>query len=110
MYETPSACIISRQEESHMHSDHSVKTLEDLVEVLTEHERKDVVRMLRTLKGHLSLAADKNADQISLRELAALRHALRIYLAKKQEQGEFTRNSVRSYMNYFRILDKNAKR
>lgn len=33
-----------------MHSDHSVKTLEDLIKVITEHEDDDTSRMLRTLK------------------------------------------------------------
>jgi hypothetical protein len=85
-----------------------VETLEDLVEVIARHERSDITRMLRTLKGHISMAADKPANQITLSGLVCLRPVFCQYLVKKQEDGSFTRNTRRSYLNYFRILTQKA--
>jgi hypothetical protein len=87
-----------------------VETLEDLIQVVAHREDCDTIRMLRTLTGHLSLAVNKAPGEIMLTELAGLRHPLRAYLGKKEEEGEFTRNTVRSYMNYFRILLKKASK
>ena len=86
----------------------SVETLEDLIEAISQHDSSDTTRMLRTLKGHISLATSKQANEILLSDLVGLRPVLRLYLGKKQEVGDFTRHTVRSYMNYFRILLEKA--
>lgn len=93
-----------------MQPNKDVQTLEDLIEVIAQHEDSDTTRMLRTLKGHLSLAANKGANEISLSELAGVRREFRLYLGKKQEEGDFTRNTVRTYVNNFRILLEKARK
>jgi integrase len=79
-----------------------IETLQDLMRCIEgeENEKSKVVPMLRALTSHICLCYDRAPERIAVSELADLRPRLRLYLQK----GPFKRNSIRSYVNYLRIL------
>jgi hypothetical protein len=87
-----------------MEKNNRIQTLHQLIEAITQREGRESTRMLRVLQGHISMAANRDANQIRLTELADLRDVLRLYLAQRREEGHFHGHTPRSYMNFFRVL------
>ncbi|MBI3895967.1 MAG: hypothetical protein HY313_08545 [Acidobacteria bacterium] len=85
-----------------------LRSLQDLLVVLSEegHGGKGPSSMLWTTAAHLARAVSKPLHEIALSELEGLAPHLRSYL----EERRFKRNSVRSYINYHRLLLVEAKK
>lgn len=81
------------------------QTLGDLIQLIERREgRNHQLAMLRATAAHISNHLEKGPDRIPLGELLNLRPRLRLYLEKRA----LKRNSVRSYVNFLRILLRKA--
>ena len=83
------------------------QTLQDLLEVLQKREfvQKEQLGMLRSTAEHLSSHLAKSPSHISIGELVDAATGFKTYLQDRR----LKRNSVRSYLNYLRILLQMAK-
>jgi hypothetical protein len=61
--------------------------------------------MLQSTAEHISICLDKPVDQIQIAELGKLTPRFKVYLVARR----FKRNSVRSYINYLRVLLRKAE-
>jgi hypothetical protein len=83
-----------------------IETFQDLIHRIEgeENEKSGAVPMLRALTSHICLYYDRAPERIAVSKLADLRPRLRLYLQEGPFKRPFKRNTIRSYVNYLRIL------
>lgn len=84
-----------------------LETLEDLLDAIRRREPQQthLLSMLNATAAHIEQVLARRANKIAIRELLEIKSALQRRL---KERG-FRRNSVRSYVNYLRILVVKAR-
>src|SRR6516165_5335594 len=84
-----------------------LETLQDLLESIRcgEPEQVHLLSMLTATAAHISMVLGVSSDKIHIRALLDVRFGLRCHLG----QRGYRRNSVRSYVNYLRILIQKAR-
>jgi hypothetical protein len=84
-----------------------LETLEDLLRAIrqSDPEGGHLTKMLGTTAAHLVDHLGVPPDKILIRTLLGLRPGLRVYLRERR----YLRNSIRSYVNYVRILVNKAR-
>jgi hypothetical protein len=92
-----------------MEKNDQIQTLHQLIEAITEREGRKSTGMFRTIRAHIAMAANRDAHELRLSDLADLREVLCLYVYRMKEEGHFHGHTPRSYMNYFRILLKKAE-
>ena len=97
--ESSTCCSISRRD---------LNTLHDLLEAIRrrEPEQRGLVAMLGATAAHIQMHLGKSSDKIAIRDLLDVNAGLQVYFREKS----FRRNSIRSYLNYIRILIQEAKK
>lgn len=93
-----------------MQPSQGIDSLEDLLKSIEHQEGRKRSAMYRPTGAHISMCFGRPAHLIALKELPGLHKQFSGYLHEKHEKGECTRNTTRSYINYFRILLKKARK
>jgi integrase len=81
----------------------NLKTLSELLDIWETFPPRELA-MLRTTASLLAVFLGKSPDQITIDEVSESRDGFRAYLVSRT----YAKNSIRSYVNYFRILLESA--
>lgn len=86
-----------------------VETLQDLLGVIENRERRHLYAMLRATAAHISMCCGRPPHLITLKELPSLRKTFSGYMWERHEKGDCMRNTARTNVNNFGILAQKAK-